>query len=615
LFIYQDYQIEQDPIPDDMLKDPLSEILLDIQRLLSDVCGIGNYTDDMHIAKAAHQPSRDVCGGETHLGTTDNSFHRAAPRRGIYGNRLGIAIHRRIAAAMSIVAVGGSACAQSLSIGGNTPLTAYMANSQNSLSYGSSLDESRNDAAGAMAYPGRYALLDKQSLSLSNSSLSQGSSYDSIAYAYPTIQKGAFGVGLYRITSPSADQRDANGNITGSFQSSEMTMRAGYGNLLLPRLGWGSDVSIIQNNTANVKSGFMTAGVGVSYVGIKGISLNAAVDNVAYKTTGASDSALNPTLRIASTYNLWKDRILVGADISADPTINYHFGFQYAILDGLKLRIGRSNTISGIGLLLERWNFRFLYDVGMSALGDTQTLSISMFFGDPRSAIRESSARRYYDEARELAAQGRYADALMAMHNGHRYKEAPSEMRSFEEGLTALADAQVREMAGDNKIEVLARKGVRLFLAQKYSLARDIFMQVHTLDPKNIQIEKLLTLPGIQSGDAGKEKESALPKFTDVDPVKLKLYKCQDYFAKQQYDLALRECKEVLDIDPREVMAYVRLGSIMYALGMKKEAVESWEYAEKLDPTNADVRKAIQFMQQSGVDHKQRNPPSAEDAP
>ena len=93
----------------------------------------------------------------------------------------------------------------------------------------------------------------------------------------------------------------------------------------------------------------------------------------------------------------------------------------------------------------------------------------------------------------------------------------------------------------------------------------------------------------------------APPSFVDIDPIRLKLFKIDEYFQKHQLDLALKECREIIELDPASVIAYVRLGSIYYSLGIKKEAVRAWEYAAKLDPTNADVKKSISFMRAEGL--------------
>ena len=67
---------------------------------------------------------------------------------------------------------------------------------------------------------------------------------------------------------------------------------------------------------------------------------------------------------------------------------------------------------------------------------------------------------------------------------------------------------------------------------------------------------------------------------------------------KQQWDLALKECRDILNINPKETLAYVRMGSIFYALGLKTNAFAAWKYAEKLSPNDPNVIKAVQFMEQ-----------------
>ena len=58
-----------------------------------------------------------------------------------------------------------------------------------------------------------------------------------------------------------------------------------------------------------------------------------------------------------------------------------------------------------------------------------------------------------------------------------------------------------------------------------------------------------------------------------------------------KYEHALIECELVLQIEPDNVMAWKRLGSVYYALGKRKDAKNAWEKALKLDPNDKEIAK------------------------
>ncbi len=481
----------------------------------------------------------------------------------------------------------------------------YMADSQNSLALGGSFAASSNLAGSAMTYPGLYGLLDRQSLTLGHSQLFQGTRYDSLTYAYPTLRRGTFGVGLFSLGSQPAPGRDSSGNLAGSFSQSEVMARFGYGSYILPQVAWGMNLSFLQRQLGSAQSGFSSVSLGAHYRGYHNLNTSLSVDNIASLKTGETEDKLSPGMRLSASYDIWPRMLTLGTELTTNPALEYRIGFQYALTDNFKLSLGRNNTTSGMGIELKVRNFRFDYNLGLNDLGYSNQIGLSTFFGRSRVESREELARGYFSLVRKLAGQGRYAEALQSLQNGQRYGQMPVEMRVLAQGLQALAAGQVYEMRGQGGLQTLARKGVSLYLDDKQQLARDVLLQVRAGDPRNMVVARLLALPGLgETERGGKTGESAseLPKFTDVDPIKLKLFKTEEYFKKQQWDLALKECKDILAINPREVLAYVRLGSILYALGMKSEAAESWQYARRIDPTNPQVITAMQFMRQVGLD-------------
>jgi len=60
-----------------------------------------------------------------------------------------------------------------------------------------------------------------------------------------------------------------------------------------------------------------------------------------------------------------------------------------------------------------------------------------------------------------------------------------------------------------------------------------------------------------------------------------------------RYDLAIQECTIVIDLQPKNILAWKRLGSAYYAIGKKDKAKETWEKALKIAPDDAELKQFI----------------------
>ena len=76
--------------------------------------------------------------------------------------------------------------------------------------------------------------------------------------------------------------------------------------------------------------------------------------------------------------------------------------------------------------------------------------------------------------------------------------------------------------------------------------------------------------------------------------IAIKLYQAVRYFHKGEYDTVVKLCEEVIELDPKEVTAYIRIGSAYYALGVKSQAMKYWKKALEVSPGNKEV---LEFLE------------------
>ncbi|NEN90644.1 MAG: tetratricopeptide repeat protein [Okeania sp. SIO3H1] len=68
------------------------------------------------------------------------------------------------------------------------------------------------------------------------------------------------------------------------------------------------------------------------------------------------------------------------------------------------------------------------------------------------------------------------------------------------------------------------------------------------------------------------------------------------YFAKEQYDIAIRQYKEALKIDPDYVTVYNNLGHAYEKKKLTAQALEAYESALKCDPKNDTAKRRAESM-------------------
>jgi len=73
------------------------------------------------------------------------------------------------------------------------------------------------------------------------------------------------------------------------------------------------------------------------------------------------------------------------------------------------------------------------------------------------------------------------------------------------------------------------------------------------------------------------------------------------YFAQEQYDIAIRQYKEALKLNPEYVIAFNNLGSAYEKKKLDAQALETYQETLKLDPENKTAKKRVESLQKRYV--------------
>lgn len=193
---------------------------------------------------------------------------------------------------------------------------------------------------------------------------------------------------------------------------------------------------------------------------------------------------------------------------------------------------------------------------------------------------RARDAERLVNEGRFAEAELKYAEALDINPWDERLRESLEKIKR----VTAVSP----QALGEDRIAHLTRLAVRSYMSNDQSSAVNAVVYLTQLD-KSIVSESVRNI--VRNDFSAKYRELRLIRGMNL--VEQKLYSALKNIYNARYDLAIIECNEALELEPRNVLALTRLGSAYYALGKKEKAIEVWREALKYDPGNQDI---LEFM-------------------
>jgi tetratricopeptide (TPR) repeat protein len=92
------------------------------------------------------------------------------------------------------------------------------------------------------------------------------------------------------------------------------------------------------------------------------------------------------------------------------------------------------------------------------------------------------------------------------------------------------------------------------------------------------------------------EKAEQQLNLGEIDFISRRLNMALVYFYESKYYLTIQECNQVLRVDPRNALAWIRRGSGYYMLENFDQAKKDWEIALKLNPTNSQEKDIKRYL-------------------
>jgi tetratricopeptide (TPR) repeat protein len=318
------------------------------------------------------------------------------------------------------------------------------------------------------------------------------------------------------------------------------------------------------------------------------------------KTSGDTKDRFPFSLRLGLFYPLIKERLLWGMDLNYSGLFTYHLGMEYLApqIVGFspKLRIGTKTDSFSLGMGIGRHTSGLGYDLdyafAVNPLGSYHFFSLNFCFGALMSVKRETRALEYYQEALIQTQEGLYRKAKKSLERCLKLGGEEEEMKKLYEQVTLLTKMLKKEaLVGKEKEKELLRKSVNHYLKGEFDKAVNFLQYVLSLNAQNKSAWKILEMVSRET------KEEIKPPSLEkgITLVEQKLWEALNDFYEGKYDLTIKKCQEVLELEPRNILAYKRIGSAYFAMGNREKAREYWKKGLEIDPTDEELRSFLKM--------------------
>lgn len=476
------------------------------------------------------------------------------------------------------------------------------------------------------------------------------------AFAFPLRYGSTLGLSVTRQSVAPFSGFDAKGEETTKIDAQDMAINASYARTFIkdeinrPVLNVGVTMKSVSErlDTANATS--MALDLGAIYhirpakywmrnipaqefrvgVSVKNLGGSLKFDTLAFPLPMSSTLGL---AWISHPYGAHTLTVSLDQTISNDDNYKVNLGAEYFMYQLLSLRAGFVTGQSiGPGMRLGvgfRLSFMDL-DYSMSPfgeLGSMQKIGVTMRFGASRAKQPLAGATARVAKAKLLAPKEKI-EALQTYANDYldlaRKSIDASEYTSAVENMDKAfnLEPKLKDGAWGDRSKRLSTLNARLLLketpARIKTFQKDMeqanvaheavaayiegselkaFLLAHAAlgaNPRGDALfEELLYTLGDLTNNAVRRDE-IMPKDAMV---KEKLKKAAKGFYIQQFDMASKECEEVVLVDETNTMGWTRLGSAYYMMGDKEKARQAYEKVMQLNPADEITR---QFMDAQG---------------
>jgi tetratricopeptide (TPR) repeat protein len=480
-----------------------------------------------------------------------------------------------------------------------------------SLAMGAAFVGVADDASATYWNPAGLSQITRKELTLLKATLFADTTYDFYSFVKPSKKGGsAWGIsmtnlasgGYEKVTTTMDQSQTQYTSFTkgGSFAVAESATSWAYGRKVVDHVSIGTAINKISRSVDTSADSAMTADLGTLIDMKDGTRrLGMTLKNIYGKFSGDTDDSLPIVLRVGMSNQYFKKRLLLAFDIdkSLHANTGWHFGGEFALSKNFKGRFGLQGEQSG-GLRESDVGFGYTikaitldYSIGLHALGSSTRMGLTWKFGRSVLERREENVNQLVQKAFASAQTGNYLVVQEQLQTALDMDPTNKNVQQLTEKFQKVV-AAVPSAMGQEESAVMTRKALLSYANNDMKGTIAALRQAYYKDPRN---EKLLSLLNKIEAEGNMEKTEP-PKGPELfSPIDQKVFDARQAILEGKYDVAIKKCQDILDLNPNDVTSLKIMGSAFFLLDDHTRARKLWSRVLEIDPNDKEI---AEFMKQ-----------------
>jgi hypothetical protein len=481
-----------------------------------------------------------------------------------------------------------------------------------SMGMGSAFVSVSDDSSATYWNPAGLSQITRKEVSLLKATLFADTTYDFYSFVKPSKKGGsAWGLSMTKLGSAGYEKVNvkvdpATNNYTsvnkdGTFGVEESALSWAYGRKVVDHVSIGTALRKI-TRAVDTSSDSSLAGDLGALIDLKDGTrrIGMKISNIYAKTSGDTDDSLPLIFRFGISDQFFKRRLLLACDLEKNFRANtgYSLGGEFGFTRNFKGRFGLQGaqgegfreTDVGFGYTLK--SVTLDYSLALHTLGTSSRMGLTWKFGRSVVERREENVNQLIQKAFAAAQGGNYLAAQEQLQAALDLDPSNKNVQVLTEKFLKVV-ANVPSAQGNEETAMLTRKGILSYANNDLKTAVASLRGAYYKDPKN---NKLLGLLNKVEAEATMDKTEA-PKGPELfSPVDQKVFDARQSILEGRYDVAIKKCQDILDLNPNDVTALKIMGSAFFLLDDHIRARKLWTRVEEIDANDKEIPEFLKQL-------------------
>jgi len=482
-----------------------------------------------------------------------------------------------------------------------------------SMAMGSAFTGVADDASATYWNPAGLSQITRKEVMLLKATLFADTTYDFYSFVKPSKKGGsAWGLSMAKLGSAGFERvavkiDPTTGGYTsvqktGTFAVEQSAMSWSYGRKVVDHVAIGTALRQIKRSVDTSSDSSMAADLSTLIDSKEGRRrMGLTIRNVYAKTSGDTEDTLPLVFRFGVSDQFFKKRLLLAFDINKNIRANagWNFGGEFGFSRNFKGRFGFQGSQSegfretNVGFGYNIKSVSLDYALGLhNQLGTSSRMGLAWKFGRSVLERREETVNQLVQKAFAAAQGGNFLAVMEQLQTALELDPSNKNVQGLSDKFLKVV-ASVPSAQGNEETAALTRKGVLLYANNDPKGAVATLRGAYFKDPRN---EKLLSFLNKVETEVNLEKTEK-PKGPELfSPVDQKVFDARQSILEGRYDVAIRKCQDILDLNPNDLTALKIMGSAFFLLDDHTRARKLWERVQEIDGNDREIPEFLKQL-------------------